>query len=122
MAAMSLFWNTNMAALMSCEYALLPRIQPESSRVDSCLFNIQFFTSNTVIKMIHINSFDPEGDKIYQSLYLLYFHLLNSHWPLGFASFVFILTSLLTISSFFFFKLFSLLPWLPGAAFTHHRS
>lgn len=68
MAAMSLFWNTNMVAVMSCEYALLPLIQPESSRVGSCLFNIQFFTSNTVIKIIHIHSFDPEGDKIYQSL------------------------------------------------------
>jgi len=91
-----------MAAVTSCEYALLPLIQPESSRVGSCLFIIQFFTSNTIIKMIHIHSFDPEGAKIYQSLYLLYFHLLNSHWPLGFASLVFILTSLLTISSLFF--------------------
>ena len=80
MAAMSLFWNTNMVAVMSCEYALLPLIQPESSRVGSCLFNIQFFTSNTVIKIIHIHSFDPEGDKIYQPYnYLLHFHLLNSH-------------------------------------------
>ena len=72
-------------------------------RVGSCLFNIHFFTSNTIIKMIHIHSFDPEGAKIYQSLYLLYFHLLNSHWPVAFASLMFILTSLRTISSLFFF-------------------
>ena len=73
-------------------------------RVGSCLFNIHFFTSNTIIKMIHIHSFDPEGAKISQSLYLLYFHLLNSHWPLAFAFLMFILTSLRTISSLFFFN------------------
>ena len=104
MAAMLLFWNTNVAAVTSCEYAQLPLVQPESSRIGSCLFNVQFCTSYTIIKMIHIHSFDPEGAKIYQSLYLLYFHLLNSHWPLAFASLMFILTSLLTISSFFFFN------------------
>ena len=99
-----MFWNTNMAAVM-----WIRSIGSYSASIFKGLVHvfstyIIFFTSNTIIKMIHIHSFDPEGAKIYQSLYLLYFHLLNSHWPLAFAFLMFILTSLRTISSLFFFN------------------
>ena len=57
MAAVSMFWDTNMAAVMSCEYALLPFVQPVSSRAGLCLFNIQFFTSNNII-IIYIHTFN----------------------------------------------------------------
>ena len=43
MATMSLFWNTNMAAVTSCEYALLPLIQPESSKGWFMSFQHTFF-------------------------------------------------------------------------------